>query len=44
MYLEAFSQFLNFLPFADEDDEKRLVGLRLAAPQAKSYEARVCVG
>ena len=32
------SQFLNFLNFAGEDedeDEKRLVGLRLAAPQAK---------
>ena len=31
--LQVVSQFSNFLNFAD-DDEKRLVGLQLAAPQA----------
>ena len=32
---QVVSQFSNFLNFADEEgDEKRLVGLRLAAPQA----------
>ena len=35
MYLEAFSQFSNFLNFAG--DEKRRVGLRRAAPQAKIW-------
>ena len=44
LYLEAFSQFSNFLPFAGEDeDEKRLVGLRLAAPQAKMRESSLSV-
>ena len=33
---QVVSQFLNFLNFGEgEDDEKRLVGLRRAAPQAK---------
>ena len=33
---QVVSQFSNFLNFADGGgDEKRLVGLRLAAPQAK---------
>ena len=35
MYLESFSQFSNFLPFAGGDDEKRLVGLRLASAAGK---------
>ena len=34
---QVVSQFSNFLKFGEEgDDEKRLVGLRLAAPQANS--------
>ena len=34
-YLDAFSQFFSFLNFAGDEDENRLVGLRLAAPQVK---------
>ena len=32
---QVVSQLSNFLNFGDDDDEKRLVGLRRAAPQAK---------
>ena len=33
---QVISQFFEFFNFTDDDGEKWLVGLRLAAPQAKS--------
>ena len=31
---QVIGQFSNFLNFTDDEDQKRLVGLRRAAPQA----------
>ena len=42
---QVVSQFLNFLNFLNfGEGEKRLVGLRLAAPQAKSLSSGMFSG